>query len=346
ARRSQPRRDDDAAGGLVLPAAVDFNRVPGRGVTPRADEKVVHAVEDLPRVQIRLRHRDPADTPHFEEHVRHHRLELLRRERQQDPLPSRRIGIDADHPLIVEILEHVGDQAVLAEDDDEIRFAEDEVGNEGPVHDMNAPEPREDALGLLHRALVRPVFPLVIVEVRSQVLNIEPRLGLRVETGDELVQTGMADDQDDLVFGQAVHRPYLSRESNSRSRSGDMLSWPIFPAFSARSWKARAIIWPGSMPALVSAWRILGLVCDTAFIRASMAYALVSASSRALAVERATSSLFFSSSAILAAISASPSSRCFCWMDFSASICVSRIWRFLFSTAISVLSSFSLIPRS
>ena len=55
------------------------------------------------------RHRSDRAPPPYD--LGHERRQVIDRKRQQHAVPARRIGVDADHRLPVEIFERVGDQA-------------------------------------------------------------------------------------------------------------------------------------------------------------------------------------------------------------------------------------------
>jgi len=90
----------------------------------------------------------------------------------------------------------------------------------------------------------------------------DPRVGHRVERTFGTFATTVCKGYDGFSFDMRCR---------AHSRSGEILSSPILPAFSARPWNANAMRAPGSDWPSDSACRILGSVLATDFISADMA---------------------------------------------------------------------------
>ncbi|EGE60549.1 hypothetical protein RHECNPAF_14110031 [Rhizobium etli CNPAF512] len=217
AGRAHACRDDDAAGGLALLALLGLQEITGRDMALRADEEIVDRVDDGAGIQRRLRHADALDRPLVPERLADHLLKALRIEGKQQAIPALGIGIDAKHRLTVEIFQRIGDQPVLAEHDDDIVGAEDEVREVAAVESLHAGDRAQAGLDLGDRRFIALLLGEVIAEIGAEMFDIELRLLHRVEPGDEFVEAGRADDQDDLAFVRGRHGPCPPAAAISRA---------------------------------------------------------------------------------------------------------------------------------
>src|SRR5262249_23317322 len=103
-------------------------------------------------------------------------------------------------------------------------------------------------------------------EIRALVLDVEAGLADGVEPDHQFSQARRSRHEDDFVVGQPVHLWAARGANNSRSRSGEMLSWPILSALPASSWKAKAMSCSGFMPVLASACKIFASALLSAFM--------------------------------------------------------------------------------
>jgi hypothetical protein len=123
-----------------------FQLVPGRLVRGVADADLVERPQHLAVVGDRLGHgerRDLAMARCAERGQLHQLTGGPDRMRHEDAGVASRLGVDADDGLGVEVLGHVGDQPVLADDHDDVLGAEDEAGRVGPL-DLGPPPRRRD----------------------------------------------------------------------------------------------------------------------------------------------------------------------------------------------------------
>src|SRR5262245_34636793 len=84
-------------------------------------------------------------------------------------------------------------------------------------------------------------------------LQVELRLPGGIEPGHQIVQTGTPSDDHQFLDLDLHFRSELRSDPGS---SGVTLSWPILPAFSASSRKARPNMTFGSLPPALSAIRV------------------------------------------------------------------------------------------
>jgi hypothetical protein len=176
---------------------------------------------------------------------------------QEHAVPAVRRGIEPHQRLAGQVLEGIGDHAVLADGEDDVLGAEEEVGQEGPVQHVGPAVAAQAFPGRGQAGVVLAPFPFVVREVRAQVLDVEPRLPHGVEAHQQLLKAGLPLDQDQPAFARAfAHLP--GRLSSSCSSSGLMLRLPMRSARSAIPWKAAAMSCCGFMPALASACSTAG----------------------------------------------------------------------------------------
>src|SRR6266536_2436091 len=103
-------------------------------------------------------------------------------------------------------------------------------------------------------------------KVRALMLDVKSGLADGVESDHQFSQARWSCHEDDFVVGQPIHFRTDCGVSSSRSKSGEMLSCPIFSALPASSWKAKAMSCSGFMLVLASAWRIFASTPLSAFI--------------------------------------------------------------------------------
>src|SRR5690349_14237259 len=104
--------------------------------------------------------------------------------------------------------------------------------------------------------MISLAFSHIVRKVRALVLDVEVSLADGVKTNHQFSQACRARDEDDFIVREPIHFLAGCGASNSRNRSGEMLSCPILSAFPASSWNANAINCSGFMLVLASAWRI------------------------------------------------------------------------------------------
>src|SRR6185503_8833513 len=121
-------------------------------------------------------------------------------------------------------------------------------------------------LRLDQRAMINLVLAKVIRKILPLMFDVETRLADGVKPDDQLRQARGTRHEHDLFVGKPLHFRAGCAVSNSRRRSGEMLSWPILSAFMASSWKAKAISCSGFMPVLARACRIFASAVLRAFM--------------------------------------------------------------------------------
>src|ERR1051326_3448728 len=184
----------------------------------------------------------------------------------QLPIPTRRVWIDANDGLAVQILQGICDETVLPQRDDSIVRREDEVWKKAAIDGLHAAQASEQLLRFNKRAVIRFVLAQVIREICPLVLDVEARLADGIEPNHQFSQARRARDEDDFVVGQAVHLRAGCGTNNSRKRSGEVLIWPILSALPASSFNAKAINCSGFMPVLARTLRIFASAALSAFM--------------------------------------------------------------------------------
>src|SRR6266849_7025195 len=103
--------------------------------------------------------------------------------------------------LTVEIFERVRHQPILSQHDDDIVGPEDEISEIASIEPLNPAEGAKAGLDLARGGVQLSLLLEVVAEIRPEMLDIEPRLLDRVETGGQLVEPGFAHHQYDLAVG-------------------------------------------------------------------------------------------------------------------------------------------------
>src|SRR5262249_10875081 len=130
AGRTETRRYDDSARGVLLAVVADADRVTRRDVRAHAYEQIIHRVKFLAVVQLRLGHRHFSYRASVSEDLGQNLSQIANLERQQHTFPTRRIRVDSDDRLHRRVLHGVGDQPILTEHDNRILVTKYEVRQE------------------------------------------------------------------------------------------------------------------------------------------------------------------------------------------------------------------------
>ncbi len=190
---------------MVLGGVPEPNAITGRAVRPDTHEQVVHGTHDLAVVEGGLSQSNGSGRTPSCQDLGHERRQVPDAERQQRSVPTMRVRVHADEGLAVEVLEGVGDHAVLAQGNNHVPRPKDEVGHETTFEDLHPPPLGQQPLGFASGEPVRLILALIIGEIGPQMFHIESGLGHRVETRSQFRQAARADDQDDFGFCVRLH---------------------------------------------------------------------------------------------------------------------------------------------
>src|SRR5207253_1874552 len=112
-----------------------------------------------------LGHGDVFDLPSLGPRVRNDASQVSDRERQQDTVPACGIRVDANDRLTIQILHGVRDEPILAEHDDRILFAENEIGQETSIKNLDASQTAEEFFGLLNGCPISLMLAQVVAKI-------------------------------------------------------------------------------------------------------------------------------------------------------------------------------------
>ncbi|QOZ52591.1 hypothetical protein XH90_15375 [Bradyrhizobium sp. CCBAU 53338] len=165
----------------------------------RADEEVVYGMEHLAVAESRLGHRHGLAVALVGCDLRQQLCEVGRFEGKQDAVVARRIRVEPDQRMVVEIFHGVGDDAVLAQRDHDVIGREDEIGQEAALDDLVTPPLLQHLKRRVSLRMIDLVLVFIVREVGAEVLDIEARLRRRQVTRDQVLQPGLARHQHDLA---------------------------------------------------------------------------------------------------------------------------------------------------
>jgi hypothetical protein len=102
--------------------------------------------------------------------------------------------------MAVEIFHGVGDQAILSERHHDVVRAENEVGQKAAVDHMVAAPLLQRAHGAPALCDKHIVLALIVGEIAAELLDIEASLLRGEVSGDQVLEPGLARDQDNLAL--------------------------------------------------------------------------------------------------------------------------------------------------
>lgn len=151
------------------------------------NKQIIYSRQTLAIVQSCFRHRHIGYRPLPRKHLRHDTVQIGQREWQQHALPSPDIRIDTNEQLTVKVLKDICHQTILPNGNYGIHWPKDKVWDKCTIHNLDATMMGKNVLRIPDGLFVDLILPLIIGEVRPQMLDVEPRLILGVKPGSQLI---------------------------------------------------------------------------------------------------------------------------------------------------------------
>ena len=237
---------------MVLAPPAELDLVAAGLVTLVDEVELVEGQQPLAVVELGLDHRALLDDLPAGPQGREQVGRCLRWVRDEHPLVGCRVRVEPDHRLAVEILGHVGDQAVLTEREHEVVGLEEEAGQVVAPDVGPAPLDGDRGADALQRGLEALVALVGLAEVLPARAQEELGLGPRPVAREQGLVFRRPGDEDDARLRR---RPlgrlplhYCSSLPSARvstlvsrgpSSSGERLRWSIRCSLLASSWAAR-----------------------------------------------------------------------------------------------------------